>query len=78
VYALTTPTALDSEVREQMLEHRAIMGLSGADEYHQRPAAAIYEVMDLAGQPATGTANTVVRRFDEQTRVIRPSPLCRG
>jgi hypothetical protein len=54
------------------------MGLARTDKHHQRPAMAIDKLMNLAGQPATRTANAVVRRLDEQIRVIRPSPLCRG
>jgi hypothetical protein len=61
-----------------MLEHGAIVGLAGADEHHQRPSAPVDEVMNLAGQAATGTADAVVRRLDVQIRVIRPSPLCGG
>ena len=63
---------------EQMLEHRPVMGLARAYEHHQGSPSAIYEVMDLAGQPTAGAANAVVRRLDLQIRVIRPSPLCGG
>jgi hypothetical protein len=61
-----------------MLEHRAVVGVTGPDEHHQRSPASVDEVVNLAGQPATGTANTVIRRLVEQIRVIRPSPLCGG
>ena len=61
-----------------MLEHRGVVGLAGADQHHQRSSRAVDEVVDLAGQPAAGTANAVVRRLDAQIRVIRPSPLCGG
>ncbi len=61
-----------------MLEDRAVVGLAGADEYHQGPSVAVDEVVNLAGQSSAGTANAVVRRLGEQIRVIRPSPLCRG
>jgi hypothetical protein len=65
-------------VREQMLQHRAIVGLPGTDEHYQRPSSPVDEVMNLAGQPAAGATNTVVRRLARQIRVIRPSPLCHG
>lgn len=61
-----------------MLKHRAIVGLPSPDEHHQRPSVAVDKVMNLAGQPAAGTPNAMVRRLDQQILVIRPSPLCRG
>jgi hypothetical protein len=65
-------------VAEQMLEHRTVMFLASTDEHHQGSSAAVDEVMSLAGQPAAGAANAVVRRLARQIRVIRPSPLCHG
>lgn len=69
-------TTVDCQVCEQMLQHRAIVGLTGTDEHDQGSSASVDEVMNLAGQPATGTANAVVTRLAGQIRVIRPSPLC--
>ena len=74
----TTVAAIDFQAREQMLEHRAVVCLAGADQDDQRPAGSIDEVMDLAGLPAAGAANAVVRRLDARILVIRPSPLCGG
>jgi hypothetical protein len=65
-------------VREQMLKHRAVVRLTGADEHYQRASMTVDEVMDLAGQAAARAAQGVVRRLDAQIRVIRPSPLCGG
>ncbi len=70
--------AIDFQVREQVLQHGAVVGWASAHEHHQRPSAAIDEVMNLAGQSAAGAANAVVRRLARQIRVIRPSPLCHG
>lgn len=74
----TAAAAADFQVREQMLKYRAVVGLPSPDEHHQRPSVAVNEVMNLAGQPAAGTPNAMVRRLDQQILVIRPSPLCRG
>lgn len=71
-----TAAAVHFQVREQMLEHRSVVGLAGAHEHHQRSSAAVNEMVNLAGQPAAGAANPVVRRLDRQIRAIRPSPLC--
>lgn len=68
--------AVDFQMAEQMLKHRTVAGLPGADEDHQGQASAIDELVDLGAQPAAGAPNTVVRRLDEEIRVIRPSPLC--
>jgi hypothetical protein len=65
-------------MREQMLQHGAVVGLASAHEHDQGPSAAIDEVMNFAGQSTAGAANTVIRRLARQIRVIRPSPLCRG
>ena len=70
-------TTTDLKMSEQVFEDGSVMGLACADEHHQRPSAPIDEVMNLAGQPAAGAANTVVRRLDAQICVIRPSPLIR-
>jgi len=59
-----------------MLKDGAIVAVAGRDQYHQRSPGAVDEVVDLAGQPATGTTNTVVRRLEAEILVIRPSPLC--
>ena len=53
-------------------------GQAGTDEDDQRSPPAVDELMDLGAQPATGTANAVVRRLGPEIRVIRPSPLCGG
>ena len=47
-----------------MLEERGVVGLTGRDQHHQRSPGAVDEMVDLAGQPAPGTANAVVRRLD--------------
>ena len=70
--------AADFQVSEQMLEHRPVVGLAGADEHHQRSSTTVDEVVNLAGQTASGAADAMVRRLDRQIRVIRPSPLCHG
>lgn len=61
---------------QQMLEHRVVTGLAGADEDHQGQTGAVDELVDLGAQTAAGTANAVVRRLDAGIVVIRPSPLC--
>ena len=70
--------AVDLQMPEQMLGDRAVAGLAGADEDHQRQASAVDELVDLGAQPATGTTNAVVRRLGSEILVIRPSPLCGG
>ena len=74
----TGSTAIDFQMGKQMLEHRAVVGLARAHQYHQRTPGPVDEVVDLAGQSAAGAANPVVRRLYAQIRVIRPSPLCGG
>lgn len=61
-----------------MLEDRIVTGLTGSHEDHQRPPGTVDELVDLGAQPATGTANAVVRRLGAEIPVIRPSPLCGG
>jgi hypothetical protein len=73
-----TAATVDFQVRKQMLQHGAVVGLAGAHEHYQRSSSSVDEVMNLAGQPAAGAANAVVRRLARQIRVIRPSPLCHG
>ena len=68
--------AVDFQIPEQMLKHRAVMRLAGTDEHHKWPSVPVDEVVNLAGETAAGAANAVVRRLDAQIRVIRPSPLC--
>jgi hypothetical protein len=63
---------------QQVLEDRGVIGLTGRDQHHQRSSDAVHEVVDLAGQPAAGAANAVVRRLDAGIVVIRPSPPCGG
>ena len=46
--------AVNFQVGEQMLEHRAVVGLACAHEHHQGPSSAVDEMVDLAGQPAAG------------------------
>lgn len=67
-----------AQMRQQMLEDWAVVGLTGGDQHHQGTARAVDEMVDLAGQSATRAANAVVRRLDVQILVIRPSPLCGG
>ena len=73
-----TAAAVHFQVREQMLERRSVVGLASADEHHQGPSAAVDEMVNLAGQPAAGATNAVVKRLARQILVIRPSPLCPG
>lgn len=68
--------APDFEMGEQMLEHRAVTSLAGADEGHQRPPGTVDKLMDFGAQPTARAANAVVRRLDAGIVVIRPSPLC--
>ena len=58
----------------QMLKDRGIIGLPGRDQDHQRSPNAVDQVVDLAGQPAAGPANTVVRRLDAQIRGTSTQP----
>ena len=67
-----------AQMGQQILEDRRVVGLARRDQHHQGAAGAVDEVVDLAGQPAAGTANSVVKRLDGQILVIRPSPLCGG
>lgn len=39
--------AFDAQVRQQVGEHGRVIGLAGPDEDHQRPAAAVDELVDL-------------------------------
>jgi hypothetical protein len=66
------------QVSQQVLKEWGVVGLTGRDQHHQRSPQTVDEVMDLAGQTATGTANAVVRRLDAEILVIRPSTLCGG
>ncbi|OBG37013.1 hypothetical protein A5672_18675 [Mycobacterium alsense] len=72
------PARTGVQMCQQMLEHRIVSGLAGADEDHQGQPLAIDELVNLGAQPTAGTANAVVRRLDDQILVIRPSPLCGG
>ncbi|MGY4646372.1 hypothetical protein ACVWWN_000168 [Mycobacterium sp. URHB0021] len=73
-----TAVMVDFQVRKQMLQHGAVVGLAGAHEHYQRSSSSVDEVMNLAGQPAAGAANAMVRRRAGQIRVIRPSPGAAG
>ena len=65
-------------MRQQMLKDWGVVGLAGRHQHHQWSSEAIDEVVDLAGQPAAGAANAVVRRLDARILVIRASPPCGG
>jgi hypothetical protein len=60
-----------------VLQHRGITGLTGGQGDHQRPAAAVDELVDLAAQPSPGPAERMVWRLGltGQNLVIRLSPL---
>ena len=60
-----------------MLQHRGITGLTAGQPDHQRPAAAVDELVDLAAQPTPGPAQRMVQRLSltGQNLVIRLSPL---
>jgi len=62
---------------QQVLQHRGITGLTSGQGDHQRPAAAVDELVDLAAQPASGPAERMVQRLGltGQNLVIRLSPL---
>jgi hypothetical protein len=51
--------------------------LTSGHSDHQRPAAAVDELVDLAAQPASGPAERMVQRLGltGQNLVIRLSPL---
>jgi len=74
----TGAEADDFQMRQQMLKDWGVVGLAGRHQHHQWSSEAIDEVPDLAGQPAAGPANTVVRRLDARILVVRPSPPCGG
>ncbi len=69
------PARTGAQVCQQMLQHRVVTGLAGADQDHHGQPLAIDELVNLGAQPSAGAANAVVRRLDDQILVIRPSPL---
>ena len=79
VWSCARPAAAGSmhpQLSQQLFEEGGIVGLSGGNQDHQRPASAVDEMVDLAGQAAARAAYRVVRRLDARIRVIRPTPLC--
>src|SRR5215217_1042085 len=49
-------------LRQQLREHRRLVGLSGCEHHGQRLAAALGAEMDLGGQPALPPAERLLRR----------------
>ena len=72
----TAAEAGHAKVGQQVLEDRRVVGLTRRDQHHKRASPPVDEVMDLAGQPAAGAADAVIRRLDARIGVIRPIPLC--
>lgn len=56
----------DADLVEQVREHRRISALTWTDDHHQRPAAAIDELMDLGRETTAGAAQRMVSWLDEQ------------
>ncbi len=52
--------------------------MAGPEQDHQGPAVAIYELMDLRGQPATRPPNPMITRLGARILAIRQFPLCCG
>lgn len=69
---------VDVQVRHQVREHRGVAGLAGSDEYDQRTAVSVNELVDLRGQAAAGTTHGVIGRLDAQILVVRSCPVCPG
>lgn len=59
----------------QVNEYRGVTGLAGTDEYDQRAAMAVNELVDLRADPAAGAAQGVIERLDAQILVLRSCPL---
>jgi len=72
-------SAWNSDVVQDLLEHRAVVASAAGDHHRQRAALAVDGMMDLRRQPATGPTDAVTCRFNVRQRqflVIRQCPLC--
>jgi hypothetical protein len=72
----TTASPRHPQLIHQRLKHRRVMGVTRADEHHQRQPVPVTELVNLGAQPAAGAAHTMISGFLRQIRVIRPCPLC--
>ncbi|ANY10852.1 hypothetical protein AFB00_31165 (plasmid) [Pseudonocardia sp. HH130630-07] len=67
---------VDTQMTHQVQEHRGVAGLAGTDEYDQRTAVAVNELVDLRAEPAAGPTECVIVGLHAQILVVRSCPLC--
>jgi RNA polymerase sigma factor (sigma-70 family) len=68
----------DANRIEQVRKHRRVVRMARTQQQHQRAPFAVTRVVNLRAQSATGTADRVISRLDQQILVIRQIPPCRG